>query len=419
MKLSSTARMIIALVSAVVLGLLSSRLAPDATVTLSTVMQTIGKLWLNALQMTVVPLVGALVVLAISNAEHAAASGRMTRKALMVFLVLLFFSATLTAVLAPFLFNLAPRSEALMHALIGTGNTAAANTTAPAATDWFTNIIPTNAVAAAANGTMLSLVVFALFFGFALTRIEAARAARLMDVFQAVADTMIVIVRWVLVVAPIGVFALVFAVTAKTGLDMVSALAIYIAVSIALYILATLSMYVVVMLAGRDRVATFARSIVPAQAVAVSTQSSLASLPAMLHVAAKSLEHPLRVPSLVLPMAVSLFRLTSPVQYIVVASFIAWTQGVHLGPVQLLIAISLAVVVSLGSVGLPGQASFIATNMPITNAMGLPVEPLGVLLAVDTIPDVFATLGNVTGDLAATSVVAKGEGADASEADST
>ncbi len=418
MKLSSTARMIIALVSAVVLGLLSSRLAPDATVTLSTVMQTIGKLWLNALQMTVVPLVGALVVLAISNAEHAAASGRMTRKALMVFLVLLFFSATLTAVLAPFLFNLAPRSEALMHALIGTGNTAAANTTAPAATDWFTNIIPTNAVAAAANGTMLSLVVFALFFGFALTRIEAARAARLMDVFQAVADTMIVIVRWVLVVAPIGVFALVFAVTAKTGLDMVSALAIYIAVSIALYILATLSMYVVVMLAGRDRVATFARSIVPAQAVAVSTQSSLASLPAMLHVAAKSLEHPLRVPSLVLPMAVSLFRLTSPVQYIVVASFIAWTQGVHLGPVQLLIAISLAVVVSLGSVGLPGQASFIATNMPITNAMGLPVEPLGVLLAVDTIPDVFATLGNVTGDLAATSVVAKGEGADASDADS-
>jgi Na+/H+-dicarboxylate symporter len=305
-----------------------------------------------------------------------------------------------------------------MHALIGTGNTAAANTTAPAATDWFTNIIPTNAVAAAANGTMLSLVVFALFFGFALTRIEAARAARLMDVFQAVADTMIVIVRWVLVVAPIGVFALVFAVTAKTGLDMVSALAIYIAVSIALYILATLSMYVVVMLAGRDRVATFARSIVPAQAVAVSTQSSLASLPAMLHVAAKSLEHPLRVPSLVLPMAVSLFRLTSPVQYIVVASFIAWTQGVHLGPVQLLIAISLAVVVSLGSVGLPGQASFIATNMPITNAMGLPVEPLGVLLAVDTIPDVFATLGNVTGDLAATSVVAKGEGADASDADS-
>lgn len=419
MKLSTTARMITALIAAVLLGLTSSRVAPEATLTLATIFQTIGKLWLNALQMTVVPLVAALVVLAVSNAEHAAASGRMTRKALTVFLVLLVFSATLTAILAPLLFNLAPRSETLMHALVGPGSADAAKTAAPAATDWFTNIIPTNAIAAAANGTMLSLVVFALFFGFALTRIEASRAARLTEVVQAVADTMIVIVRWVLAVAPIGVFALVFAVTAKTGLDMVSALAIYIAVSIVLYVLATLSMYVVVFVAGRDRVSAFARGIIPAQTVAVSTQSSLASLPAMLQVAAKSLGHPLRVPSLVLPMAVSLFRLTSPVQYIVVASFIAWTQGVHLGPVQMLVAVLLAVVVSLGSVGLPGQASFIATNLPITNAMGLPVEPLGVLLAVDTVPDVFATLGNVTGDLAATSVVAKGEAYDAPAEPST
>jgi Na+/H+-dicarboxylate symporter len=85
----------------------------------------------------------------------------------------------------------------------------------------------------------------------------------------------------------------------------------------------------------------------------------------------------------------------------------------------MLVAVLLAVVVSLGSVGLPGQASFIATNLPITNAMGLPVEPLGVLLAVDTVPDVFATLGNVTGDLAATSVVAKGEAYDAPAEPST
>lgn len=65
----------------------------------------------------------------------------------------------------------------------------------------------------------------------------------------------------------------------------------------------------------------------------------------------------------------------------------------------------LAVVVSLGSVGLPGQVSFMATNMPVTQALGLPVEPLGLLLAVDTIPDVFATLGNVTADVSATAMV--------------
>ena len=105
-------------------------------------------------------------------------------------------------------------------------------------------------------------------------------------------------------------------------------------------------------------------------------------------------------------MAVSLFRITSPVQYVGVAAFIAWAYGIDLSAAQLAAGAALAVVISMGSVGLPGQVSFMATNMPVTQAMGLPLEPLGLLLALDTIPDVFATVGNVTGDLTATSVVA-------------
>jgi Na+/H+-dicarboxylate symporter len=106
-------------------------------------------------------------------------------------------------------------------------------------------------------------------------------------------------------------------------------------------------------------------------------------------------------------MAVSLFRVTSPIQYLNAAMFIAWVYGVDLTAAQLAAGAALAVVISLGSVGLPGQVSFMATTMPVTQAMHLPVEPLGLLLAVDTIPDVFATVGNVTGDLTATSVVAR------------
>jgi Na+/H+-dicarboxylate symporter len=113
------------------------------------------------------------------------------------------------------------------------------------------------------------------------------------------------------------------------------------------------------------------------------------------------------VAALVLPMAVSLFRITSPMQYVGVAAFIAWAHGVDLSAAQLVAGAALAVVISMGSVGLPGQVSFMATNMPVVQAMGLPVEPLGVLLALDTIPDVFATVGNVTADLTATSVVAR------------
>jgi Na+/H+-dicarboxylate symporter len=257
---------------------------------------------------------------------------------------------------------------------------------------------------------MLPLVVFALFFGFALTRLEPERKARLLDFVQSIADVMIVIVRWVLWAAPLGVFALVLAVTARVGAGMLAALGWYIVLLCALYITVTLMLYLVAAFAAREPVRRFAVAILPAQAIAASTQSSLASLPAMIDSARTRLGYPLQVSSLVLPMAVSLFRITSPVQYIGVATFIAWMYGIELGPLQLAMAVGLAAVISLGSVGLPGQVSFMATNMPVTQALGLPVEPLGILLAVDTIPDVFSTVGNVTADLTAAGVVARRTG---------
>ena len=127
----------------------------------------------------------------------------------------------------------------------------------------------------------------------------------------------------------------------------------------------------------------------------------------MLESAENRLGYPRAVTALVLPMAVSLFRITSPVQYIGVASFIAWAYGIELTPAQLAAGAALAVVVSMGSVGLPGQVSFMATNMPVTQAMGLPLDPLGLMLAVEAVPDVFATTGNVTGDLTATALTAR------------
>jgi Na+/H+-dicarboxylate symporter len=133
----------------------------------------------------------------------------------------------------------------------------------------------------------------------------------------------------------------------------------------------------------------------------------------MLESARERLGYPQQIVSLVLPMAVSLFRITSPIQYLATACFIAWALGVELGPAQLATGAALAVIISLGSVGLPGQVSFMATNLPVTQAMGLPVAPLGILLALDTIPDVFATVGNVTADMTATSVVARQSRADA------
>lgn len=401
---SATTRVLVALTAAAVIGLLLAWMAPTTGMHVAAVAQPIGKLWLNALQMTVVPLVGTLVVLGVSTARDAAASGRIARRAIIIFLIVLTCAATFAAIAAPAFLSLMPHSPELTEALKGAAGTST-DVVPPKAAEWLTGIIPSNAIAAAAASAMLPLVVFSLFFGFALTKIEAHRHERLLELVQAIADVMIIIVRWVLAVAPIGVFALVLAVTAQAGAVTLRALGIYIAMLCVLYLVATAILYPVVRLWTGRSITSFASSIFPAQAVAMSTQSSLASLPAMIEVSDRKLGIPLPMVSLVLPMAVSLFRLTSPIQYIGVAAFVAWSYGIDIGPLQWATAVLLAVVVSLGSVGLPGQVSFMATNMPVTQALGLPIEPLGLLLAVDTIPDVFATLGNVTADVSATAMV--------------
>lgn len=410
--MSLTTRVLLALIVGAVGGLLLAMWDPAAAIKAADVMQPIGRLWLSALQMTVVPLVVALVVIGVNTASNAAASGRTARQAMIVFIALLTAGAVFTAVAATFLLSLLPHDATLAERLQAS-TTPSASSAPTSLTDWVASIIPSNAIDAAAQSAMLPLVVFALFFGFALTRIDGERRGRMIDFLQTVADTMIVIVRWVLWAAPLGVFALVFAVCARVGLSMISALGYYIALQSVIYLAVTLLMYLVAAFFGGVPVRRFAAAIVPAQVVAASTQSSLASLPAMIESARTRLGYPLSVTSLVLPMAVSLFRINSPVQYISVVAFIAWVTGTDLSAAQLAVGVALAVVISMGSVGLPGQASFMATNMPVTQAMGLPVEPLGILLAVDTIPDVFATLGNVTADLTATGVVAKGSPPDA------
>ncbi len=405
--MTGTSRVLLALGLGAVVGLGLAWADPDLAIRVADVVHPFGRLWLNALQMTVVPLVLALVVVGVSTAADAAASGRIARNAILVFIALLSMASVFTAIAAPALLSLLPHDPALAIALGGDA-TVTSVLPAPAGwADWVTGIIPDNAVQAAAKGAMLPLVVFALFFGFALTRIASSRRTLMVEFFQALADAMIMIVRWVLWAAPLGVFALILAVTARAGLSMLSALGIYIALQCLLYATVTVAMVVVAAIWGGEPIRRFAAAIVPAQVVAASTQSSLASLPAMLEVARDRLGYPPRITGLVLPMAVTLFRITSPVQYLSAAAFIAWAYGIDLSAAQLAAGCALAVVISLGSVGLPGQVSYMATNLPIAQAMGLPIAPLGLLLAVDTIPDVFATVGNVTADLTATSVVAK------------
>lgn len=404
---SAPVKVLIALVLAAIVGLSLTAYDQALALKIADVARPIGRLWLNALQMTVVPLVTALVIVGVNTASNAAASGRTARNAIIVFLVLLVGSAAFAAVITPALLDLVPRDAGTLQTFRDALHSPTAKGTPPSAAQWISSLIPSNALAAAASASMLPLVVFAMFFGFALSRQEAERRDRILDIIRIVADTMITIVRWVLWAAPVGVFALVLVVCAEVGMSVLGVLGYYIVLMCVIYILITLLLYVVARFAAGEPLRRFAAALVPVQVIAGSTQSSLASLPAMIDSARNRLGYPAALTALVLPMAVSLFRITSPAQYIAVASFIAWLYGIEVHASQYAVAVLLAAVISMGSTGLPGQANFMTNNLPITQSLGLPVEPLGVLLAVDTIPDVFCTIGNATGGVTATGIVAR------------
>lgn len=366
----------------------------------------IGGLWLDALRMTIVPLVFSLLVVGVSAAAGTAAAGGTAARALGLFGGLLLTSALFSALAVSGVLAAWPAPQAAVAGLReAAGHSTHKVPDFPTMGAWLRAFIPTNPIEAAAETNMAPLVVFALLFGLALTRIRAELRSGLTNVFQAVMDTMLVLVQWVLLVAPIGVFALALIVGAKAGFGAAGALGHYILILSGVCISVGLLSYLIALAAGVPLLA-FARAAAPAQAVAFSTQSSIASLPAMI-AGTRQLGASEASIGVVLPLAVSLFRITSPAANLGVAIYCAHVFGVPLNAALLAAGIGVATVISLASVGLPGQITFFTTTGPICLIMGVPLELLPILLAVETIPDIFRTVGNVTADIAVT-CLAKG-----------
>lgn len=364
--------------------------------TLGTILQPVGSLWLDALTMTVVPLVFGLLVTGIASASRNAAAGSIAGRALILFALMLTAASVCAAFLAEGLLRLWPVAQ-------GFAPVGAPPPPTPQSA-WYSGIIPANPIKAAAETAMVPLVVFAIFFGFAIARITRDLADALLKLLTGLVETMLVIVGWVLAVAPIGIAALAFGAGAKLGVGAVGAFAQYIAVVAACCLAATLLAYIWAALAGRRSPLRFARSALPAQAVALGTQSSLATLPVMVD-AARDLDVPEETAAIVLPMAVSLFRASSVAANVAVAIYLGHMHGVAIGIATLALIALVAVPVSLGAVGLPAQVSFFATIAPVCIAAGVPVTALPLLLAIEAIPDLFRTVGNVTNDIAAACIV--------------
>ncbi|MDF2771434.1 MAG: sodium:dicarboxylate symporter [Geminicoccaceae bacterium] len=399
-------RVALALVAGMVVGIAAASAREPMFARAVGLLEPIGLIWVNAIRMTVVPLVVALLLQAVSR-DSEASVGRVGGLAFITFVALHVVAAVLALlIVAPILAGLTiePATAARLQA----DATAAASVTServqslPGLGQWVASLAPANVVRAAADGAMLPLIVFTVLFGLALRRIVPERRDAVMRVIDGIGAAMLEIVRWLIRLAPVGVFTLIAPLAARLGLSLAGALGYYVVAYIAGMLILAIVLSIVGALGGGVSPLRFIRAVLPAQAVAFSSSSSLASLPALID-SARRLGIAPPVGGLVLPLAVSSFKVASAVSWLTGTMFLARLYGVELALVDQLTIVASAIALSFATPGVPNGAFLLLA--PLLVSVGLPASGVALLIAIDSIPDLFATTTNVTGDFAAAAIV--------------
>jgi len=405
--MKESTRVLLALAAAIVLGVIVAATGSDALIRAADAVAPIGTLWVNAIRMTVIPLVISLLITGVASAADIKAIGRIGGRTLLTFLLLLIGVAAVVMPFAPAIFALLPQQagQQVPAGAIEAAKEIAAGGQAQTFSAWLTSLLPSNPVAAAASGAMMPLVLFTLLLALAIARTPETSRETLTKFFRAFSDAMLVLVRWVILAAPLGVFALVLPLAVHAGGALAGGIGFYIVAYSIACIVVILLLYPVVALFGRVPMRRFARGALEPQLIAFSSSSSIATLPALVESAEKTLALPERVTGFVLPLAVSTFKIAAPVSWTVGALFVGWFYGVPIGLGGLATIAFAAVFLAFAVPGIPRGAFIMLTPLFLT--IGLPAEGIGILIAVDAIPDLFATVLNTTGDLAAAVLVAR------------
>ena len=406
---SPTGRVLVALVLGVLIGGFVAYTRDHRLLSAATAIEPVGVLWVNAIRMTVIPLVASLLISGVTD-RSTAAVGRLGAQSLLTFLALLVVAALYSLVAVTWSMHwlhIDPATSAAMRAGVSAtaDQTSAAIHSAPGFRDWLIGLIPTNPFQAAVSGALLPLIVFTLLFAVALSRLSPDVAEPVLRFFRALAEVMLTLVRWVIALAPIGVFALIVPTTARLGASAAGALGYYMVSAFVLSIGMILLLYPIVAVAARIPMGQFARAALPGQAVAFGTSSSLAALPALIDGAERVLRLPPAAAGFVLPLAASMFKVGSPVAKVIGTLFLARLYGVEVGTTQILTLLAVSVLLSVSTPGVPH--SWLVVLAPMLAAVGVPPEGVGLLMAVDVIPDMIFTALNATGYLAAAAIVAR------------
>lgn len=363
------------------------------------VVQPVGALWMAALQMTVLPLVISYMLAAILGTRDSGSVERLGARALLLFLVMLVAAGLFTLALGPVLVARVSVDAATLESLRMSVSIPAAARAAGAGPatllEWVLFLVPRNVFEAAARGDLLPILIFTAFFGVAATYLPDEQRVALAGLARTVADAMMIGVRWILLGTPVAVLILAYGFAVGAGGAAARLLTAFVIIVSALLLLFTALLYPVTVLSGRVSLCAFARGLAPAQVVAISTRSSIASLPVLIESARGQLRLPPPATSFVLPFGVSLFKVNRTISSTAKLLFLAQVYQIPLSAGALATFLITVLLLSFTTVGLPqGGTSF--KTLPAYLAAGVPLEGVVILEAVETVPDVFKTLLNVT-----------------------
>ncbi len=366
---------------------------------LARLLEPVGRIFLALVQMGVLPLVATAVVLAVARLRDLAGLGRIGARFGIFLGATLLVAGAVGVAVGSILLPLLPLSPETVARIRGMGEAREA-TAPPGFAEFLVGLVPDNPVKAASQGALLPLVVFCVLFGLGLARVEEEKRAPLLALLESTMRVVGRIFGWALSLSPIGIFALAASGTARIGPAVLANLGWFVlVVLVALASFAVLGLAPAVRFVAGVPIRTFARAAFPAQAVAFSTTSSLASLPALLEAAGKGLALRREVPDLVLPLAASIYRSGSAVFMAVAALFVARLEGIEVSAGSLALLVPVAALASISVPSVPFGA--FAAMAPVVEAAGAPIASMWLLLPVDRIPDMFRTAVNATGSLAA------------------
>src|SRR5213592_324949 len=406
----------IGLLAGLLLGLLAAGLAQRGYPALADVLREIrplGSLFLNLLSMVVIPLVATALFAGIAKLGDLRTVGRLVVRTLTFF-----WATAIVAILLGFLVGalvlpraaVTPEQQTALRAAAGTDATfiqhAAENI--PTGLQFLVQLVPANPFKAAADGNLLPVIVFVTIFGIAAATLPVEKRAPLTNIADAVVAVLIRIVHWVLLFAPIGIFALVAPIVTQFGWSLVLAMAWFMAAVIVgtLVFIAVVYLPCVSILGGLAPL-PFLRAAFPSMLMGFSTTTSLAALPTMIDAADKDLHLPRPVSGFVLPLGATINRGGSALYQAVAVLFIARLYGIPFGIAQMFQAGAAVFLASLTVAAVPSGS--VLSLFPAFQSTGLPIAGISILLGLDRIPDMFRTMTNVTGHLSGAVVVSATE----------